>query len=103
MAPTTTEAPRNFFNLPSAKPLAKVSEQEVFGPSSTSNVTTNWSTFKDQPISAQSLIDLFANRTPVVRVKEFLTAAERERMLEVVRTHEFVRWPFPISCEAQLT
>jgi hypothetical protein len=86
----SSTVPQTFFNLSSVKAASTFDKNALFGPSTAGNVPTNWKTFEDQDLSARSLIDVFANRAPVIRVKEFLTADERERMLQVVRTHKLV-------------
>jgi hypothetical protein len=89
----SSTAPQTFFNLGSFQAETQFDTNALFGPSTAKNVATNWKTFEDQPISPRSLMDVFANRTPVVRVKEFLTQDECERMLQVVRTHKLVSMP----------
>ncbi|KAI9686196.1 MAG: hypothetical protein M1822_003851 [Bathelium mastoideum] len=78
---------KTFFNLPSARAAPDLREKPIFDDVPKSNISTSWRTFEDQRISSQSLIDVFANRIPVVRVKNFLSKEERDRMLEIVSTH----------------
>jgi hypothetical protein len=80
---------KTFFNLPSAGTASHANEH-IFGLSEKHNVQTNWRTFEDQPLSMGSLIDVFAGRIPVVRVPDFLTQDEREKMLEIVKEHQLV-------------
>ncbi|KAK1564267.1 uncharacterized protein LY79DRAFT_136241 [Colletotrichum navitas] len=84
----TSETSQSFFNLPSVGRTSDFGHKKHFGPSVKTTVTTNWSTFEDQPMSSGALIDVFADRIPVVRVKNFLTSDECTRMLEVIRTHQ---------------
>lgn len=82
MAPGAT----TFFNLPS-RDASKI-EKAFFDPPHKHNIQTNWKTFEDQPMTTTSVMDVFANRTPVVREQGFLTPQECERMLQIVKTHE---------------
>lgn len=79
-----------FFNLPAAGEASHVNEKAYFGDSTKHSVQTNWRTFEDQPLSTESMTDLFANRIPVARVQEFLKPDELEKMLKVCSTHELV-------------
>jgi hypothetical protein len=91
-------APQTFFNLPAANAVNNVHQKELFGNPFTRDIPTNWSTFTDQKLTSRSLIDVFANRTPVVRVKGFLDPEECQRMLQVVRTHDIVGTWEDVEC-----
>lgn len=41
-------------------------------------------------MSLETLIDVFANRIPVVRSSNFLTRDECDKMLEIVKAHQLV-------------
>ncbi|KAK6511886.1 hypothetical protein TWF481_000790 [Arthrobotrys musiformis] len=75
-----------FFNLPQRN--GTVDEKSYFGPVALQTVPTNWRTFEDQPLTKSNIIDLFANRIPVVRQKNFLNQDELNKMLEIVKAHE---------------
>lgn len=89
MATQTAQNTQTFFNLPQV--AAPDTNNAFFGTPQKHAIHTNWYTFEDQPLSLQSLIDVLADRLPVVREKGFLTPDEREKMLEVVKTHDIVR------------
>lgn len=81
---------KSFFNLPSAtlngdgeKLLLKTSQAHALG--------STWKTFKEQEMNKQSLLDIFSGTVPVIRQKEFLTQAECEKMIEVLKSHKIVR------------
>jgi hypothetical protein len=78
-----------FFNLPQQTDLG-TNEKSLFASASKHSLDTNWKTFRDQAIEKSSLVDLFANRIPVVRVPGVLNASECEQMLRIVETHELV-------------
>ncbi|KAK6497319.1 hypothetical protein TWF506_004792 [Arthrobotrys conoides] len=75
-----------FFNLPRKK--ATIDEKSYFGPAAIQTVPTNWRTFEDQPLTKVNIIDLFANRIPVIRRKHFLNQDELSKMLEILKAHE---------------
>ncbi|PVI05771.1 hypothetical protein DM02DRAFT_684176 [Periconia macrospinosa] len=85
---TTTQT---FFNLP-ARDANAGGEVDYFSPPPTYSVKTNWRTLQDQPITLSSILDLFANRIPVLREKSFLSAAECAKMLEIVETHKLLMY-----------
>ncbi|KAK2038822.1 hypothetical protein LZ31DRAFT_477883 [Colletotrichum somersetense] len=95
-----SETSQQFFNLPSVGLTSNLVNEKHFGPPAKATVTTNWTTFEDQPISSKALIDVFADRIPVVRVKNFLTLDECTRMLGVVRTHHLALY-FDTVAEAR--
>lgn len=87
---TATQAKKSaFFNLPSQR-LAGAEDKRYFGESQTHTVCTNWRTYQDQLLTSSNLLDLFANRIPVIRHKGLLTDDERSKMLEVVKSHTLV-------------
>lgn len=83
---------KTFFNLPSATAASDL-HGHYFGLSPKQNVQTNWHTFEDQPMSLESLIDVFANRIPVFRVPGWLSPEECERMMQIMKTHDIVGTP----------
>jgi hypothetical protein len=85
---TTQRTTQTFFNLPQA--AVPDTQQAYFGTPQKHTIQTNWYTFEDQPLSLQTFTDVLADRIPVVREKGFLTPDERQRMLEVVKTHNIV-------------
>jgi hypothetical protein len=86
---TTTQT---FFNLPAREGNVSSAGGEIdyFSPPSKYNLQTSWRTLQDQALTRTSVLDVFANRVPVLREKSFLSAAECARMLEIVATHEIV-------------
>lgn len=88
-----TMATKTFFNLPQV--ASSDNEKAFFSIPEKHFVHTNWYTFEDQPLSMGSLIDVLANRIPVVREPRILTADERRKMLEVVKTHNLVFAQYP--------
>lgn len=52
-------------------------------------ITSNWSTLEDKPLTRESLAELFANSIPCVRHKGFLSPKECERMVEIVHETKF--------------
>jgi hypothetical protein len=78
-----------FFNLLRSKPIEN--DETYFGSAASQNIATNWRTFKDQPLTSSNVVDLFANRIPVIRHEGFLQPAELEKMLEIVKLHQLVR------------
>lgn len=95
-----TAAPRQtFFNLPQRKDTTE--EKSHFGPTIMQTMQTHWRTLKDQPLTSDTIIDLLANRIPVIRQESFFTPEELSKMLAIVRTHEIVWFPlllFPWFC-----
>lgn len=86
-------ATKTFFNLPQV--AASVNEKAFFGTPEKHTIHTNWHTFEDQSLSLGSLIDVFANRIPAVRVPKILTGAERRKMLEIIKTQNLVFAAYP--------
>ncbi|EAT78340.2 hypothetical protein SNOG_14103 [Parastagonospora nodorum SN15] len=84
---TTTQT---FFNLPAREGSDSGAgvESDYFSAPSKYNLQTSWRTLQDQAITRTSVLDVFANRVPVLREKSFLSAAECARMLEIVASHE---------------
>ncbi|KAH8647282.1 hypothetical protein BX600DRAFT_443488 [Xylariales sp. PMI_506] len=78
---------QRFFNL--SKDRNAAYERSYFGAPALHTISTNWWTFVDQPLTAGNVIDLFANRIPVIRQKGFLQPEELSRMLDILKTHEF--------------
>ncbi|KAK7911859.1 signal transduction protein [Apiospora marii] len=78
-------AAQTFFNLPAQ---GSMNDADFFGSPPQHSLQTNWRTFHDQPVTADSVIDLFANRVPVLREKGLLSAEECDKMLQIVNTHE---------------
>lgn len=92
---TATQATNkgSFFNLPSQR-LGGTEDGRYFGESQTHTVRTSWRTYQDQALTSSSLLDLFANRIPVIRYKGLVTDDERHKMIEVVKSHTLViKWP----------
>jgi hypothetical protein len=87
-----TTATRTFFNLPAREGNISSAGGEVdyFSPPSKYNLQTSWRTLQDQATTRTSVLDVFANRVPVLREKSTLSAAECARMLEIVAPHEIV-------------
>ncbi|KAM0193798.1 hypothetical protein ACHAPI_007449 [Fusarium lateritium] len=75
-----------FFNLLGAEPMEH--DETYFGSPASQTIATNWRTFQDQPLTSSNIVDLVANRIPVIRHEGFLKTAELERMLEVVKLHQ---------------
>lgn len=53
-------------------------------------ISSNWSTLDDLPLTKESLGQLFANDVPCVRHKDFLTPEECKRMVKIIEETEFV-------------
>lgn len=51
---------------------------------------TNWHTAKTLPLSRLNLRDLFQNRIPDVRVRNFLSADECQSLVNIIKTHQIV-------------
>jgi hypothetical protein len=87
-----TSTTQTFFNLPAREGNVSSAGGEVdyFSPPAKYNLQTSWRTLQDQAITRTSVLDVFANRVPVLREKSFLSAAECARMLEIVALHEIV-------------
>ncbi|OCL05614.1 hypothetical protein AOQ84DRAFT_298585 [Glonium stellatum] len=51
---------------------------------------SNWIKIEEQPLSSESLADLFSNRIPALRVRNFLSAQECERMVNVIQTQKII-------------
>lgn len=75
-----------FFNLPAQG--SSMNDADYFGASPQHSLQTNWRTFHDQPVTADSVLDLFANRVPVLREKGLLSVEECAKMLQIVGTHK---------------
>lgn len=87
--PAETMATMPFFNLLRAKPMEH--DETYFGSAASQTIATNWRTFQDQPLTSSTILDLFANRIPVIRHEGFLKPAELAKMLDIVRLHQLVR------------
>ena len=55
-------------------------------------VLSNWHTLDDQPLSSQSIKELFSNTISTIRHPNFLSAEECARIVEIIRTEEIVRF-----------
>lgn len=53
-------------------------------------VTCNWATFDEQPLSGKSLAELFSNDIPVIRHSKLLSAEECARLVDIIKTAEVV-------------
>ncbi|KAI1852969.1 hypothetical protein JX265_012858 [Neoarthrinium moseri] len=79
---------KSFFNLPQAASFNGNEETAFFGAPRKYTRETNWKTFKEQSMSKQSLLDVFAGTIPVLRQKEFLSRQECARMVDVLESHK---------------
>jgi hypothetical protein len=86
--PVETMATMPFFNLLRAKPIEH--DETYFGTAVSQTIATNWRTFQDQPLTSSTILDLFANRIPVIRHEGFLKPTELEKMLKIVKLHQLV-------------
>lgn len=70
-------------------------------------ITSNWSTLEDKPLTRESLAELFANGNPCVRHKGFLSPEECERMVEIVHETKFGHYDpdliFPLLSSVGIT
>lgn len=53
-------------------------------------VTCNWATFDEQPLSGKNLAELFSNDIPVIRHSKLLSAEECARLVDIIKTAEVV-------------
>jgi hypothetical protein len=51
-------------------------------------VISNWQTLEDQPLSKESINNLFLNTIPCIRHRNFLSKDECDRLVEVINTHQ---------------
>ncbi|OTB12663.1 hypothetical protein K445DRAFT_76877 [Daldinia sp. EC12] len=79
---------KSFYNLPLDVASLAITKSFFANNPRKHGIQTNWITFEDQGMTSDTMMDLFANRIPVVRQHGFLSSVECERMLEVLKTHK---------------
>ncbi|KAI0502804.1 hypothetical protein F5B22DRAFT_640628 [Xylaria bambusicola] len=77
-----------FYNLPDEAALDMADSSLLPLKDNVQSVHTNWFTFGEETLSSESIQRLLENRIPVVREKQFLTAEECRKLLEITKTHE---------------
>lgn len=61
--------------------------------SSWKSTNQSWRHIDDESLTNQSLSDLLRNKIPAIRVQQFLSRQECQRMADVVATYKIVRYP----------
>ena len=77
-------------NAPFTSIVPKPAVLDRLGPFGRMQVESNWTTFVEQPLSGESIADLFANAIPAVRHPELLSTEECARLVDVVKTAQVV-------------
>ena len=54
-------------------------------------ISSNWHTLDDQPLSSRSINELFSNTISTIRHPNFLSTEECARVVKIIRTEEIVR------------
>ncbi|KAI1802051.1 hypothetical protein F4811DRAFT_531399 [Daldinia bambusicola] len=79
---------KSFYNLPLDAASPAITKSFFVNMPRKHGIQTNWTTFEDEKMTVNAMMDLFANKIPVVRQQGFLSSEECERMLEVLKTHK---------------
>jgi hypothetical protein len=87
-SPTPQGGKGTFFNLQNMRQQGKLSP--FFGSPTQRSIFTNWRTLKEQPLTSENLVALFANDISVIRQEAFINQEELDKMLAIVEKHEFV-------------
>ena len=53
-------------------------------------VRSNWTTFDEQPLSGESIAELFSNAIPAIRHPKLLSTEECARLVHVIKTAQVV-------------
>lgn len=56
-------------------------------------VTSNWTTFDEQPLTGESIAELFSNATPAIRYPKILSSEECARLVDIIKTAQVVSPP----------
>lgn len=84
---TYQDKSNNFESTPITPSFAHLDESGVHRKI---QVTSNWTTFDEQPLTGENIAELFSNTIPAIRYPKLLSTEECARLVEIIKAAQVV-------------